>query len=172
MAQGSHCTERTIMAILKKSQLTAEASANSQSEICQSILIVDDKDPNLSVMASLLRPFYHILEARDGEEALMIVRSLDKAEQRQLACIISDYRMPRMNGVDFFVKVREITESTPRIMVTGYIDFDAVVDAINRGGISKLLVKPYDANDLLDSLNDAILGARRQAESRPSENSE
>jgi CheY-like chemotaxis protein len=160
------------MATLKKPRMAAGDSANIQPEIRQSILIVDDNDPNLSVMASLLRPLYQIREARDGEEALMIIRSLDETEQGHLACIISDYRMPRMNGVDFFVKVRELTEATPRIMVTGYIDFDAVVDAINLGGVSKLLVKPYDASDLLESVNDVILGARYWSGPRIQENSE
>ncbi len=119
-----------------------------------SVLIVDDKESNLSVMASVLRNHYHVLEARDGLEAIGI---LDRtSELGNLACIVSDYRMPRMGGVELFIEAKRLVPLTSRIMVSGYIDVDAVIDSINLGGICKFIVKPYDSQQLLDAVNFAV----------------
>ncbi|MFZ6721417.1 response regulator [Undibacterium sp. Ji49W] len=119
-----------------------------------SVLIVDDKESNLSVMASVLRDHFHVLEARDGLEAIGIINSIGATDK--LACIVSDYRMPRMGGVDLFIEAKRLVPLTSRIMVSGYIDVDAVIDSINLGGICKFIVKPYDSQQLLDAVHFAI----------------
>ncbi|MBC3920534.1 response regulator [Undibacterium sp. CY18W] len=119
-----------------------------------SVLIVDDKESNLSVMASVLRDHFHVLEARDGLEAVGIINSIGTADK--LACIVSDYRMPRMGGVELFIEAKRLVPLTSRIMVSGYIDVDAVIDSINLGGICKFIVKPYDSQQLLDAVNFAV----------------
>lgn len=119
-----------------------------------SVLIVDDKESNLSVMASVLRDHFHVLEARDGLEAIGIINSIGATDK--LACIVSDYRMPRMGGVDLFIEAKRLVPLTSRIMVSGYIDVDAVIDSINLGGICKFIVKPYDSQQLLDAVHFAV----------------
>ncbi|MES3025881.1 MAG: response regulator [Pseudomonadota bacterium] len=127
-----------------------------------SVLIVDDKDANLSVMAAILRPFYHVLEARDGQEALALIEGL--ANPDELACIVSDHRMPRMTGVELFEQVQPLLPHAIRIIVTGYIDVDAVVDAINKAEVHKFIVKPFDAAEFLQCVRRAIdaFDARQQ----------
>jgi response regulator RpfG family c-di-GMP phosphodiesterase len=142
------------MAIFKKetlSQLNLTQYSNARR---YSVLVVDDKDSNLSVMSSILRADYHVLEARDGQEALALIEGLQDPED--LACIVSDYRMPRLNGVELFEKAQLIVPKTSRIIVTGFIDIDAIVDSINRGGICKFIVKPFEASDLLGAVQSAV----------------
>lgn len=111
------------------------------------IMIVDDMDANVSVMATILRSHFDVVEARDGIEALRLIEQLDP--RQPLACIISDHRMPRMSGVQLFERVLPLLPDTRRILVTGYLDIDAVIDAINKGQIYRFVAKPFDAHDFL-----------------------
>ncbi|MFZ6655798.1 response regulator [Undibacterium sp. TJN19] len=130
-------------------------AADAQAQLPRySVLIVDDKDSNLSVMAGVLRPHFHLLEARDGLEAIGMLKDL--GDTTTLACIISDYRMPRMGGVELLVEARRIVPLTSRIIVSGYIDVDAVIDSVNLGGICKFIVKPFDSQEFLDAVNFAV----------------
>ncbi|HXA47438.1 MAG TPA: response regulator [Burkholderiaceae bacterium] len=142
------------MAIFKKETLAQLNQAQASTARQYNVLVVDDKDSNLSVMSAILRNDYHVLEARDGQEALALIESLEDPES--LACIVSDYRMPRLNGVELFEKAQLIAPKTSRIIVTGFIDIDAIVDSINRGGICKFIVKPFEASDLLDAVRSAV----------------
>ena len=118
------------------------------------ILIVDDKESNLSVMSGILKADYHVLEARDGLEALALIENME--DRAALACIISDYRMPRLNGVELLERAQLLVPDALRIIVTGFIDIDAIIDSINRGGIYKLIVKPFEVNDFLTAAQGAV----------------
>jgi response regulator RpfG family c-di-GMP phosphodiesterase len=142
------------MTLFSREKLTQLEASEHAPVLRHSVLIVDDKDANLSVMAAILRPFYHILEARDGQEALSMVAGLEHPDS--LACIISDHRMPRMTGVELFEKVMPLVPRTVRIIVTGYIDVDAVVDAINKAEVHKFIVKPFDASEFLATVQRAV----------------
>ncbi|MCJ7602312.1 MAG: response regulator [Desulfobulbaceae bacterium] len=104
------------------------------------ILCVDD-EPN--VLRALKRLFidedYEIITAESGEDGLAI---LEKEYPVQL--IISDYRMPVMDGVDFFKMVCEKWPKTIRIVLSGYAYTAAIVAAINEGQIYKFIAKPWD----------------------------
>jgi response regulator RpfG family c-di-GMP phosphodiesterase len=117
-------------------------------------LIVDDKESNLSVMSGILKVDYHVLEARDGLEALALIENME--DRASLACIISDYRMPRLNGVELLERAQLLVPDALRIIVTGFIDIDAIIDSINRGGIYKLIVKPFEVNDFLTAAQGAV----------------
>jgi response regulator RpfG family c-di-GMP phosphodiesterase len=142
------------MAIFSQQKLAQLQSSGKAPERRHKVMIVDDKDANLSVMAAILRPHYEILEARDGQEALRLVEELDASDS--LACIISDHRMPRLTGVEFFERIQPLLPRTIRIIVSGYIDVDAVVDSINKAEVYKFIVKPFDASDFLLTVNRAI----------------
>jgi len=135
----------------KLTQIEALESAASPSH---TLMIVDDKSANLSVMAAILRPFYHVLEAHDGQEALTMIEGLD--DPQSVACIISDHRMPRMTGVELLEKLQPLLPGAVRVIVTGYIDVDAVVDAINKAEVYKFIVKPFDAKEFLATVKRAI----------------
>jgi diguanylate cyclase (GGDEF)-like protein len=128
------------------------------------ILVVDDEDGNLRAMRAMLDPMFRVLEANDGRQALELLDKLEPAQAPSV--ILSDQRMPRMTGVELFERVRERLPDTIRIIITGFVDVNAVVDSINRAGIYKFVVKPFDREDLLLTVQRAIeaFELRRQIE--------
>ncbi|NTV12639.1 MAG: response regulator [Desulfobulbaceae bacterium] len=116
------------------------------------ILCVDD-EPN--VLKALTRLFmdenYEIFTASSGEEGLSLL-----AEQWDIQVVISDYRMPGLNGVDFLKAVHEGWPETIRIVLSGYADTAAVVAAINEGQVYKFIGKPWDDEALKATIAEAI----------------
>jgi signal transduction histidine kinase len=106
----------------------------------EKLLFVDDEE---NVLKSLVRLFqennYRILTARSGREGLELI-SKDKVQ-----LIISDYRMPEMNGIEFLKRVKMICPDTIRMILTGYADLDIAVSAINEGYVYKFITKPWDS---------------------------
>ncbi len=115
------------------------------------ILCVDD-EPN--VLNALKRLFldepYIILTATSGQEGLEII------EKEDVQIIISDYRMPGMNGVDFLKEARKKWPDTVRIVLSGYADAAAIVSAINEGQIYKFVPKPWNDEELKVTISNAI----------------
>ncbi|MES3024034.1 MAG: response regulator [Pseudomonadota bacterium] len=135
------------MGLFSKQKLDEIEARSVPRAALQTVLIVDDEAANRAVMATILRPHYQLLEAADGMEALELVEALDPAVS--LACIVSDQRMPNLTGVELFQRVQSIMPLTVRIIVTGYVDVDSIVDSINKAEIYKFIVKPFDAYDFL-----------------------
>ncbi len=129
------------MAIFKKEKLGAQPS----NEFQHTVLLVDDEPDNLSVLSSILGNRYHIMQASDGQEALEMVQSM--ANPARLSLVVSDQRMPRLTGVELCEKLCVLSPNTVRIIVTGYIDVDAIVDSINRARIYRFVIKPFDRHD-------------------------
>jgi len=108
------------------------------------ILFVDDEPFILSSLTRLFRhDAYEILTASSGEEGLAVLR-----KNRSVPLVISDYRMPGMNGVEFLEQVYRERPDTVRIILSLYADLDSVLGAINRGHIYKFISKPWDNADL------------------------
>lgn len=116
------------------------------------ILFVDDE---ANIIKALLRLFgergYEIFTATSGEEGLTILR-----ENTGFAVVVTDQRMPRMNGAEFLSKAKEIAPDALRIVLTGYADISAAVDAINEGGAHQYLAKPWQEDDLLRTVRDGV----------------
>lgn len=129
------------MAIFKKAKLDGLAVAAPQ----HTVLLVDDEPDNLSVLSSILGNRYTIMQAADGQEALEMVQSM--ANPEQLTLVVSDQRMPRLTGVQLCEQLCVLSPNTVRIIVTGYIDVDAIVDSINRARIYRFVIKPFDRHD-------------------------
>ncbi len=108
------------------------------------ILCVDDER---NVLRSLQRIFldddYEILTAGTGEEGLELLHAAP-----QVQVVISDFRMPGMNGIEFLKEVFKTHPDTIRIVLSGYADTAAVVSAINEGKIYKFIAKPWNDDDL------------------------
>ncbi|HRF47092.1 MAG TPA: response regulator [Anaerolineales bacterium] len=115
------------------------------------ILLVDDEPSVLAALKRALRPDgYRILTAESGAEALELL------EREPVAVIVSDQRMPRMSGAEFLELARQYAPDTGRIMLTGYAEPQAIIDAINRGGVYRYISKPWDDGDLRLTLRRAI----------------
>lgn len=116
------------------------------------ILCVDDEK---GVLRSIDRVFldeeYEILKAASGKEGLKILE-----EVSPIQVVLSDYRMPEMNGVDFLHEVCKGWPNTVRIVLSGYADTVAVVEAVNEGQIYKFLAKPWNDDELRFAIANAL----------------
>lgn len=121
------------------------------------LLCVDD-EPN--ILSSLRRLFrsqgYRVLTATSG------ALGLDVLEQETVDLIISDMRMPEMDGARFLAAVRQRWPDTLRLLLTGYSDIHSIQDAINCGEIYRYITKPWDDDDIQLTVRHAF--ERRQLE--------
>lgn len=116
------------------------------------ILCVDDEKNVLSALERLfLDDDYEILTSSSGDEGLEVLRNISPIQ-----IIISDYRMPGMNGVDFLKEVNRNWPETVRIVLSGYADTTSVVSAINEGQIYKFIPKPWNDDELKVTIANAI----------------
>ncbi|MEJ2053154.1 MAG: sigma-54 dependent transcriptional regulator [Calditrichaceae bacterium] len=116
----------------------------------ESILIVDDQVEVLNTLRRLLMKDYDVVIAGSGSEGLDILRN------KNVAIILSDQRMPKMDGVTFLDKARRLRPETVRIMITGYADIDATVSAVNRAGIYHYISKPFEPDELKSIIKKAV----------------
>jgi response regulator RpfG family c-di-GMP phosphodiesterase len=115
------------------------------------LLFVDDEPNILSSLRRLFRPLgYRVFTAEGGEQGLSIL-----AEER-VDLVISDMRMPAMNGAQFLEQVRMRSPDTVRILLTGYADVSAIVEAINKGQIFRYVAKPWEDNDIVIGVRHAL----------------
>ena len=115
------------------------------------ILLVDDEVNILHALKRVLRKEpYRILTATSGEEGLRLL------EQQPVAVVCSDQRMPGMSGVAFLAEVRRRWPQTLRILLTGYADIQAAMDAINRGEVYRFLSKPWKEEELRLLFREAV----------------
>ena len=114
------------------------------------ILCVDDEPLVLDALKQRLRRHYDVRTAEGGPQGLEVLR-----EGKELAVVISDMRMPEMNGAEFLEQVREVAPSAVRMLLTGYSDIKAAEDAVNRGHIFRFLTKPCPPEVLEPALEDA-----------------
>ena len=121
---------------------------NSENKI--NVLYLDDEENNLFSFKATFRFKYNVFTALTGAEALDIIRKND------IQIIITDQRMPEMTGVEFLEKVIEIKPDPMRILLTGYTDMGAVVDAINKGKIFHYLNKPWSEEELTETITRAF----------------
>jgi response regulator RpfG family c-di-GMP phosphodiesterase len=106
------------------------------------ILYVDDEENNLFSFKAAFRIKYQVFTAISGDEALKFL------EEKPVHIIITDQRMPNMTGVEFLEKVIEKFPDPMRVLLTGYADMGAVVDAVNKGKIFHYLTKPWNEEEL------------------------
>ena len=129
--------------------LTAQANAT--------LLCVDDEPNILSALRRLFRARgYKVLTAEGGAQGLAVL------EQEAVDLVISDMRMPEMNGAQFLAQVRARWPDTMRLLLTGYSDIQSIQDAINCGEIYRYITKPWDDSDMLLQVRHAL--ERRQLE--------
>ena len=116
----------------------------------ESILYVDDDESNLAVLEATCINEFKVLTASSGEVALDILR------QREIAVLLADQRMPGMTGVEILESARKEYPDVVRIIITAYSDLSDAIDAINRGHVRLYLRKPWEPNELIATLHQAL----------------
>src|SRR5476649_647965 len=106
------------------------------------ILYVDDEPNNITSFKAAFRRLFNISTAESAEEARKIVSS------ETIHVILSDQRMPKETGIEFFKSILNTHPEPIRILITGYTDINAVIDAINVGQVYKYLAKPWNEEDI------------------------
>ncbi|TXJ76140.1 response regulator [Streptomyces lavendulae] len=135
------------------------------------ILTVDD-DPGVSraVARDLRRRYgasYRIVRAESGPSALEALREL-KLRGDLVAVILADYRMPRMNGIEFLEQALDVYPGARRVLLTAYADTNAAIDAINVVDLDHYLLKPWDPpEEKLYPVLDDLLTAWRASDHKP-----
>ena len=128
-----------------------ETHSETKAETPAKILFVDDEANILSSLKRLFRPFgYQIFTAESGAQGLEFL------QREKVDLVVSDMRMPEMNGAQFLEKVREAWPDTIRILLTGYAEIGATIDAINKGQIYRYISKPWEDNDIVLTIKLAL----------------
>ncbi len=119
----------------------------------QYILLVDDEPKVISGLIRELNSFqyYDVLSANSGIEALEILR-----QNHDVALIISDYRMPGLDGISFLLEAQEITPDATRMILSGVADLEMATNAINLGQIFRLLLKPCSIENFITAVKAGI----------------
>jgi response regulator RpfG family c-di-GMP phosphodiesterase len=113
----------------------------------EKVIFVDDEDHILQSMKRQLRKRFDISTALSGEEALQILKN-----EGPFAVIISDMRMPVMDGIELLTRVKDFYPDTVRLMLTGNADQETAIDAVNKGQIFRFLNKPCPTSTLVTSI--------------------
>jgi response regulator RpfG family c-di-GMP phosphodiesterase len=106
------------------------------------VLYVDDEPNNITSFKAAFRRVFNIFTAESAEEGRQIL------DQETIHVILSDQRMPKMTGIEFFQSILQSHPDPIRILITGYTDINAVIDAINVGQVYKYLSKPWNEEDV------------------------
>lgn len=127
----------------------------------QKILFVDDEPAALCLYRQTLKGEFDISTAAGGGDGLALPRNLGP-----FAIVISDMQMPGMDGVQFLKRVRQVAPNTVRLLLTSRADFDEAVNAVNQGGIFRLLLKPCEGSVLREAITTALARYDERKEER------
>lgn len=113
------------------------------------VLYIDDEDNNLQSFRATLRKDFKIFTAIDADEGLRI------AKEEEVHVVIADQRMPGMTGTEFFEELVKFNPDPIRILLTGYSDIASVIDAINKGEVYRFIDKPWNIEQIRNSIKNA-----------------
>lgn len=137
------------------------ASSSASAPPPGTLLFVDDEPSILSALRRLFRPLgYRVLLAESGAAALQIL------EQESVDLVLSDMRMPGMDGAQLLQAVRERWPDVARLLLTGYADIGSTIAAINHGEIQRYIAKPWDDQELLLAVRDGLERGRLRQENQ------
>lgn len=115
------------------------------------LLLVDDERPILNALIRLLRKEpYRVVTASSGEDALEIL------DDREVQVVVSDFRMPGMSGIELLREVKQRYPNTVRCVLSGYADGHVIMDSINVGEVYRFLPKPWEDDDLIETLDECF----------------
>ncbi|MBL4672557.1 MAG: response regulator [Arenicella sp.] len=130
----------------------------SDSDKLYTILFVDDEPRITSALKALFRREYEVLTANSGLEALQVL------EQNKVDVLLSDQRMPGMLGSELLATVSQTYPQTMRILLTGFMDRQAIVDSINDGEVYRFINKPWDNIAIKELVSEAAAASELPAD--------
>jgi putative two-component system response regulator len=117
----------------------------------ESVLFVDDEQ---NILSAIVRAFadedFRVLTAASAEDALQFIRD------EEVAVLVADNMMPGIRGIDLLETVKRVSPDTVKIMMTGYADLPTAIEAINIGEVFRFVVKPWQNDDLVKVVADAL----------------
>jgi CheY-like chemotaxis protein len=125
--------------------------ALAHSEPPPRLLFVDDEPAVLEALALNLRRGFEVVTVTNGEDGLEYLRA-----QSDFAVVVSDMRMPKMDGATFLARAREIAPDVVRILLTGQADLEAAIKAVNQGQLFRFLTKPCPRDTLRSAIDSAV----------------
>ena len=129
---------------------TADTTTRRPKKVKPRVLCVDDEPYVLEGLQVNLRRHFDVTTASSGREALRIIHKNDP-----FCVILSDMRMPEMDGASFLSLAKDASPDSSRVLLTGHADLSAAVKAVNEGGIFAYLSKPCPAGELLSAFESA-----------------
>jgi len=115
------------------------------------ILVVDDEEAILETMTFTFQDEYEVFTSQDAREALSILDA-----NAPIAAVLTDQRMPNMSGVEFVSEVWKRHPATVRMILTGFSDMDAIIEAINDGHVYAYITKPWEPEQLKQVMKQAV----------------
>lgn len=125
------------------------------------VLVVDDEADILESLKDLLEASLddvEVLPASSGQQALDIIQN------QKVDLIISDYKMPKMNGLEFLASAQKAAPGVPRILLTAFPDLGIAVRAINETGIENFITKPFEPSEAVETVSRILLERRRKTD--------
>lgn len=114
------------------------------------VLYVDDELHNLNSFKACFRRDFSVFTAQTVDEALRILK------EQEIHLIVTDQRMPETTGIEFLESIIKDYPDAIRMLLTGYADIDAVVDAINKGRVFKYIQKPWEEALLRKTIQEGL----------------
>ncbi|MEO6810904.1 MAG: hybrid sensor histidine kinase/response regulator, partial [Isosphaeraceae bacterium] len=114
------------------------------------LIVIDDEPEVLRSVHDLLRMNFRVLTFERGSDALAALETTD------VPVVMSDQRMPELSGVELLRRVKSLRPDTTRLLFTGYADIRAVIDAINEGNVFRYITKPWDPDELVTIIRQAV----------------
>ncbi len=123
------------------------------------ILLVDDEPHILKALSRLLKQ-YQLTTANDGEEALQL------AKTQEFDVVISDYRMPGINGIEFLIFFKQMQPNSVRLMLTGHADLEGTQQAINEAQVFRFINKPWNNVEIINAIDNGLAHQRLLLENK------
>jgi serine/threonine-protein kinase len=123
-----------------------------------SVLFLDDEERIIKSLRLIFLGRYKVLTATNAEDALDLIAN------NSIDVVVSDQRMPGITGVEFLDKVRILSPKSIRILLTGYSDLDAIMDAVNKGEVFRYIQKPWNNDALKRTIELGVEAARKTAQ--------
>ena len=115
------------------------------------VLIVDDEEIVLVALRETVRQLgCTVSTAPDAVQGLVLL------QQHQFAVVITDHQMPQLTGLEFLAQVKMVQPDASRVLITAVLNLTTVIDAINRAEVFRFMIKPWQREDLVETLRTAV----------------
>ncbi|MEN9502155.1 MAG: hypothetical protein RI964_1440 [Pseudomonadota bacterium] len=136
--------------IVQLAKLRRVAQDNPNAVAKPKVLFVDDEERILNSLRALFRMQYDVTVSTDGYHAIELLK------REHFHLLISDQRMPTMQGVELLRRAKEVSPYTVRILLTGFSDLAAIVGSVNDGEVYRYISKPWDSEELKEAISGAV----------------